>query len=182
MQSWTLQRVGIPCLFTSYFIHPSWRTREETKTKTVWLQRNLFVVAPLGLEVSVGTHFILHLQFFSLGLHTSLFSIRSRWTKEQKNKSSAFLYGSQTFQRLFFFKETLIQLCTFQAVVMHQITLCDGCAEFARKNGCVKAAWRGQAHFVSRLQAVGRHVPRLPPAGAQNTAAHATNRCLHAPL
>lgn len=138
MQSWTLQRVGIPCLFTSFFIHPSWRTREETKTKTVWLQRNLFVVARLGLEVSVGTHFLLHLQFFSLGLHTSLFSIRSRWTKEQKNKSSAFLYGSQTFQRLFFFKETLIQLCTFQAVVMHQITLCDGCAEFARKTGVWK--------------------------------------------
>lgn len=139
MQSWTLQRVGILCLFTSFFIHPSWRTREETKTKTVWLQRNHFVVARLGLEVSVGTHFLLHLQFFSLGLHTSLFSIRSRWTKELKNKSSAFLYGSQTFQRLFFFfKETLIQLCTFQAVVMHQITLCDGCAEFARKTGVWK--------------------------------------------
>lgn len=122
MQSWTLQRVGILCLFTSFFIHPSWRTREETKTKTVWLQRNLFVVARLGLEVSVGTHFLLHLQFFSLGLHTSLFSIRSRWTKEQKNKSSAFLYGSQTFQRLFFFlKRHWFSSVLFRLVVMHQI-------------------------------------------------------------
>lgn len=85
-------------------------------------------------------------------------------------------------ETVFFFKETLIQLCTFQACCNASDPLCDGCAEFARKNGCVKAAWRGQAHFVSRLQAVGRHVPRLPPAGAQNTAAHATNRCLHAPL
>lgn len=183
MQSWTLQRVGILCLFTSFFIHPSWRTREETKTKTVWLQRNLFVVARLGLEVSVGTHFLLHLQFFSLGLHTSLFSIRSRWTKELKNKSSAFLYGSQTFQRLFFFfKETLIQLCTFQACCNASDHSVRRLCRIRQKNGCVKAAWRGQAHFVSRLQAVGRHVPRLPPAGAQNTAAHATNRCLHAPL
>lgn len=144
MQSWTLQRVGIPCLFTSFFIHPSWRTREETKTKTVWLQRNLFVVARLGLEVSVGTHFILHLQFFSLGLHTSLFSIRSRWTKEQKNKSSAFLYGSQTFQRLFFFKETLIQLCTFQAVVMHQILCATAVQNSPEKRVCESSvAWAG---------------------------------------
>lgn len=144
MQSWTLQRVGILCLFTSFFIHPSWRTREETKTKTVWLQRNLFVVARLGLEVSVGTHFILHLQFFSLGLHTSLFSIRSRWTKEQKNKSSAFLYGSQTFQRLFFFKETLIQLCTFQAVVMHQILCATAVQNSPEKRVCESSvAWAG---------------------------------------
>lgn len=30
--------------------------------------------------------------------------------------------------------------------------------------------------FVSLLQAVGKHVPSLPPAGAQNTATHAANR------
>lgn len=122
-----------------FLYSPLWRTREETKTKTVWLQRNLFVVARLGLEVSVGTHFLLHLQFFSLGLHTSLFSIRSRWTKELKNKSSAFLYGSQTFQRLFFFlKRHWFSSVLFRLVVMHQITLCDGCAEFARKTGVWK--------------------------------------------
>lgn len=127
-----------------FLYSPLWRTREETKTKTVWLQRNLFVVARLGLEVSVGTHFILHLQFFSLGLHTSLFSIRSRWTKEQKNKSSAFLYGSQTFQRLFFFKETLIQLCTFQAVVMHQILCATAVQNSPEKRVCESSvAWAG---------------------------------------
>lgn len=136
-------RYSVPVYVFLY--SPLWRTREETKTKTVWLQRNLFVVARLGLEVSVGTHFLLHLQFFSLGLHTSLFSIRSRWTKEQKNKSSAFLYGSQTFQRLFFFlKRHWFSSVLFRLVVMHQILCATAVQNSPEKRVCESSvAWAG---------------------------------------
>lgn len=51
------------------------------------------------------------------------------------------------------------------------------CATIQKQDFKSSDAWA--ACLLSRLQAVGKHVPRLPPAGAQNTTAHATNRCLH---
>ena len=166
---------------------PLWRTREETKTKTVRLQGSLFVVARHGLEVLVGAHWVLYLQFLALDYMRHCFPLDPDGQKEQKNNWARSCTAAKHFRDcFFFFFFFFLKRRWFSSVLFKLLQCIRSCVQrlcrIHQKNGCVKAARRGQAHFVSRLQAVGRHVPRLPPAGAQNTAAHATNRCLHAPL
>lgn len=138
MQSWTLQRVGILCLFTSFFIHPSWRTREETKTKTVWLQRNLFVVARLGLEVSVGTHFILHLQFLALDYIHHCFPLDPDGQKNRKTNRARSCTAAKHFRDCFFLKRHWFSSVLFRLVVMHQILCATAVQNSPEKTGVWK--------------------------------------------